>query len=162
MNSEHVRDDIAGAEIFENVSDMNRRRIFGPALADVDQERDLQTIAKLSRPRQRLQALCSQGAAGGHDLDTDDDVPISLHGLFDFVLVDEARIGEDAVAWPGYPAQSGEIDVVQHPRLGVSRDVIAKHREETMARASRIHDRRNAGTDAKNIGVHAEDAETIH
>jgi hypothetical protein len=31
-----------------------------------------------------------------------------------------------------------------------------------MARASRIDDRRNAGTDAKNIGVHAEDAETIH
>ena len=43
-------------------------------------------------------------AAGGHDLDADDDVAIRLHGLFDFVFVDEARIGKDAVAWPGYPA----------------------------------------------------------
>ena len=83
---------------------MNRCRIFSPALADVDQERDLQIITELSRPRQRLQALCSQGAAGGHDLYADDDVPIRLHGFFDFVLVDKAWIGEDAVAWPSYAA----------------------------------------------------------
>src|SRR5262245_4534480 len=104
MSSEHVCDDIAGAEILENVPDMNRRRIFGPALADMDQERDLQIVAELSRPRQRLQALCSQGAAGGHDLYADDDVAVRLHGFFDFVFVDEAWIGEDAVAGPGYPA----------------------------------------------------------
>ena len=72
---------ISPARRFENVPDMNRRRIFGPALADVDQERDLQIVAELSRPRQRLQTLCSQGAAGSHDLYADDDVSIRLHGF---------------------------------------------------------------------------------
>jgi hypothetical protein len=31
-----------------------------------------------------------------------------------------------------------------------------------MARAARVHDRRNPGTDTENIGVHAESAETVH
>ena len=31
-----------------------------------------------------------------------------------------------------------------------------------MTGASRVHDRRNAGTHAKNIGVYAEGAETVH
>ena len=52
MSGEHVGYDISLAQIFENVTDMNRRRVFGPALADVDQERDLQVVAELSRSRQ--------------------------------------------------------------------------------------------------------------
>src|SRR4029077_12027314 len=49
-----------------------------------------------------------------------------------------------------------------HPCLGVSRNIVAKYGKETMPCASRVHDRRNAGTDAKNIRIHAEGAETVH
>src|SRR5262249_35932592 len=127
MSSEHVRDDIAGAKIFENISNMNRRRVFGPALADVYQERDFQIVAEPSCARQRFQAFRSQRAAGGHDLYADDDVAIVLYGFFDFIFVDKLRIGEDAVAWAGYSAQGGKVDVVQHPRVGVSCYIIAKY-----------------------------------
>src|SRR5262245_11838921 len=127
MSSEHVRDDIAGAKIFENISDMNRRRVFGPALADVYQERDFQIVAEPSCARQRFQAFRSQRSASGHDFDADDDVAVCLHCFFDFVLINEARIGEDAVAWAGYSAQGGKVDVVQHPRVGVWCYIIAKY-----------------------------------
>src|SRR4030095_7593468 len=133
MSSEHVGYDISLPQILEHVTDRWRCCVFGPALADVDQERDLQIVAELSRPPQRLQALCSQGAARGHDLYADDDVPISLHGLFDFIFVDEARVGEDAITGPGHTAQRGKIDVVQHARLGDCRNMLAKYSEETMA-----------------------------
>ena len=36
MHGEHMRDDVAGAEIFEHVADVHRGGVFGPALADMN------------------------------------------------------------------------------------------------------------------------------
>ena len=61
------------------------------------------------------------------NLDADDYVAVGIHGFFDFVLIDEARIGENAIAGSSHTAQRGKIDVVQHPCLRVFRNVIAKY-----------------------------------
>ena len=121
-----------------------------------------QIVAKLSCPRQRLQPFCSQCPAGGHDLDTDDDVAVGLHRVFDFFFVDEARIRKDAVARPRYPAQGREIDIIQDPRIGVFCDVIAEYGKETMTRATGIHDSCDTGPYTKNIRINTEGTEPVH
>ena len=71
-------------------------------------------------------------------------------------------IGENAVARTADAAESGEIDVVQHARLGVVGDVIAKYVEQSVTRAAGVDDGRHAGADAENIRIDAEGAETFH
>ena len=69
--------------------------------------------------------------------DADDNVAVGIDGFFDFVLVDQARVGEDAVAGSGDAAEGGEIDIVQHPGLGIFRDIVTEHGEQAVACAAR-------------------------
>src|SRR5580765_2231568 len=100
MNGEHVRDNVPRAQILENVANGHRLRSLGPALADMNQQRNLQLIAELARALQWLQSLRAECAARRHDLDTNDNIPIGFNGLRDLRLVNQARIGQDTVARP--------------------------------------------------------------
>ena len=100
---------------FEHVADGDRFGAFGPALADVNQQRNFQFVAELARAFQRLQSLAAQRAAGGHDLDADDDIAVGFDGLLDLGFIDEPRVGENAIAGTADSAEGREVDVVQIP-----------------------------------------------
>ena len=128
----------------------------------MNKQREFQTVAELARPLQRLQALRAKRAAGRHDLDSDDDVAVGFDGFLDFFLIDQTRISENAVARPRHSAQRRKVDVIEHARFGIVRDVVAKHIQESMPRTARVHDRRYAGADAENIRVHAKSPKPFH
>src|SRR5215467_1705605 len=79
MHGEHMRDDVPRPEVFENVTHMHWCSVFGPTFSNMDEQRQLQSVAQLSRSFQRLHPLGAEGTAGSHDLDADDDVAVRFH-----------------------------------------------------------------------------------
>ena len=104
----------------------------------------------------------TERAAGGHDLNADDDIAIGFDRLLDLGFIDQPGIGENAVSRPANAAERGKIDVVQHARLGIVGHVIAKYVEQRVTRAAGVDDGRDSGADAENIGIDAEGAEPFH
>jgi hypothetical protein len=54
MDGKHVGDNITGAQILQDIADVHGFRIFGPTLADVNQQRQLERVAEFARSLQRL------------------------------------------------------------------------------------------------------------
>src|SRR5829696_6174556 len=128
----------------------------------MNEQRNLERVAKLARALERLQSLCTERAAGGHDLYADDDVAIGFDRLLYFGLIDQTWIGKNAVTRTTDAAQGRQIDVVQHTRICVVGDVIAEDIEQRMSSATGVDNSRDAGTNTENIGVDAEGAESFH
>src|SRR5688500_3705011 len=162
LDGEHMGHDVARTEILEHLSDGDRRGVLGPALADMDEQRQLQRIAELAGALQRLHALRPQRAADGHDFDADDNIAVGFDGLLDLSFIDQPWIGKNAVARTADAAESGELDVIQYPRFGIVRDVVSKNIEKSMARAAGVDNGGYARADAEYIRIDAEGAETFH
>jgi hypothetical protein len=128
----------------------------------MNQQRELKVVAELSGARERFQSLRPEGASCCHDFDANDDIAIRFYGSLDLVFVDQPRIGEDAVARARHRTQRREVDVIKYARFGLVGNVAAKYRQQTVTRASGIHNGGYAGADTENVGVGAEGSEAVH